>query len=361
VNRLTQSTRLHARPEPEPPPLMRRTTLWRIAAHVSTVGLFLLALVICLELARPILLPIVSAVVIGTMLGPLSRRAVGHKMPPWLYATIVVVLIIVLFQALMIVVSRPLAEGIDKAPEYVTLFTQKFEALQRDVPALHRLRDWIAAGTSMQFDPAYLQPVVAFVTPALGQLVVFFATLFFFLLERTEIRRELVLVFREQEDRLRALRIMNDVEADLTRYIAIVSVINFALGLITGVGAYVLGLPNPVLIGTLTFVGNYLPYLGPAFIAATLFVTGLIAFPTLGDALLPPVLFVALATAEGHFITPNIVGSRLTLNPLAVVLCLSFWTWLWGPVGAFLSVPFLIVGLVVFTHLTDKQEGELPD
>ena len=64
---------------------------------------------------------------------------------------------------------------------------------------------------------------------------------------------------------------------------------------------------------------------------------------------------------EGHFITPNIVGKRLTLNPLVVILSLAFWTWLWGPVGTFLSMPLLIVGLVTFNHIFTMEEGELPD
>jgi len=91
-----------------------------------------------------------------------------------------------------------------------------------------------------------------------------------------------------------------------------------------------------------------------------LFAAGLISFPSLAYASLAPLLFVALTTIEGHVITPNIVGRRLTLSPLGVFLSLAFWTWLWGPVGAFLSVPFLILGLVIARHLLGEVEGELP-
>ncbi len=77
-------------------------------------------------------------------------------------------------------------------------------------------------------------------------------------------------------------------------------------------------------------------------------------------AALAPALFIGLTTIEGHFVTPKIVGMRLALNPLAVFLCLAFWTWLWGPVGAFLSVPFLILGLVIGNHMTIKTETDLP-
>jgi len=85
-----------------------------------------------------------------------------------------------------------------------------------------------------------------------------------------------------------------------------------------------------------------------------------VTFSTLTQALVAPLLFLALATLEGHFITPSIMGRRLTLNPLIVFLSLVFWTWLWGPVGAFLAVPLLIVVMVVADHLFPQDEPELP-
>jgi predicted PurR-regulated permease PerM len=116
-----------------------------------------------------------------------------------------------------------------------------------------------------------------------------------------------------------------------------------------------------VLFGALAFVCNYIPYIGPAIVTVALFAVGLISFPSLAYAAIAPCLFVALTTFEGHIVTPNIVGRRLTLNPLGVFLSLAFWTWLWGPIGAFLSVPFLIFGLVIARHLLVADDVELPD
>jgi len=93
---------------------------------------------------------------------------------------------------------------------------------------------------------------------------------------------------------------------------------------------------------------------------AALFLVGLVTFATLAHALLAPLMFLALATLEGHFVTPSIIGRRLTLNPLTVFLSLVFWTWLWGPVGAFLAVPLLIMALVVIDHLFPEDEPGLP-
>jgi predicted PurR-regulated permease PerM len=87
---------------------------------------------------------------------------------------------------------------------------------------------------------------------------------------------------------------------------------------------------------------------------------GLVTFPDLGHALVAPGLYLAFTTLEGHFITPSIMGKRLLLNPLTVFLALVFWTWIWGPVGAFLAVPILIVSLVAIHHMFPKEDPVLP-
>jgi len=205
----------------------------------------------------------------------------------------------------------------------------------------------------------FLQPLVGYLTPAIGEVIVFFAALFFLLTGRAQLRR-LVLVFSRKETRVAALRVLNETEHSLTRYMAIVTTINLAVGLITGLGAYLLGLPTPPTWGALAFVLNFLPYIGPTIMVMVLFVAGLAALPTFGQAVLAPLLFVALATTEGHFITPSIIGKRLTLTPLLVFLALIFWTWLWGPIGAFLSTPLLIIVTVVRDQLRAGDQVELP-
>jgi predicted PurR-regulated permease PerM len=153
---------------------------------------------------------------------------------------------------------------------------------------------------------------------------------------------------------------MNDIEQNLTGYLSIVAVINVAVGICGGVAAWVAGLPDPVAWAVLGFILNFIPYIGALIMEAALFMVGLVTFPTLTQALIAPLLFLALATLEGHFITPSIMGRTLTLNPLTVFLSLIFWTWLWGPIGAFLAVPLLIMALVVIDHLFPEDSRELP-
>jgi predicted PurR-regulated permease PerM len=106
---------------------------------------------------------------------------------------------------------------------------------------------------------------------------------------------------------------------------------------------------------------NYVPYLGPAIVTGTLAVVGLLAFPTLGEAAVAPLVFLAIVSLEGQFITPALMGRRLELNPFAVFLAIAFCTWLWGPVGAFVAVPLLMALRVTLGRALAGDRPDLPD
>jgi predicted PurR-regulated permease PerM len=281
-----------------------------------------------------------------------------------MFAAAMVGFLLVLLQVLTIMVLVPMIDWIGRAPEIAATIGDKLKAFERGFAAFQQLQAALSKGganAGLNIDIASIaQPLLGFLTPAIGELLIFFTTLFFFLLDRNGMRKNIILVFHDQEDRLRAIRILNDIERNLTAYIGTVTAINLGIGVITTIGAWALGFKNPALFGALAYMCNYIPYMGPAFVVLILFGVGLISFPSLTYSAIAPALFVGLTTIEGHFVTPNIVGRRLTLNPLAVFLSLAFWTWLWGPVGAFLSVPFLIFGLVIANHLVIEDEAEIP-
>jgi predicted PurR-regulated permease PerM len=199
------------------------------------------------------------------------------------------------------------------------------------------------------------------VTPAAAEFLLFFATLFFFLLGRNAFRIYAVSLFSTQDGRLRALKIMNDIEGSLSVYLLTITVINICLGVVTAVAMWIIGLPAPVVWGVLAFALNYIPYIGPGIVTVALFFIGLLTFPSLLPALIAPGFFMALTFTEGHFITPNVVGRQMLMNSLAVFLSLAFWTWIWGPIGAFLSTPILIMAMVALHHMYPRHKAELPE
>jgi predicted PurR-regulated permease PerM len=349
----------------DPHPVGSIGGLWSSAGQAANIGIFLLLFGAFLYVGRTILLPILIAAVVSLTLAPLLRAAKKRGISPWITAIVIVLLALGALALAAMALAGPVGEWIGRAPEIGATIKQKLVVLQPPLAALRRLETELfgsaAAAPAAPPAPNVVLPVVAFITPAAGQLLLLFGTLLFFLVGQAGLRERLVFLFSGHEAKLRFLRIVNDIEKNLAGYLALVTVINAAVGAVTALGAWLIGLPNPAIFGLVAAVLNYIPYVGPAIMVVVLFVVGLVSFPSLGHALVAPCGFIGLTTLEGHFITPAIVGRRITLNPLMVVLALAFWTWMWGPIGAFLATPLSIIGLVVFSHLFPPEEVKLPD
>ena len=348
-------------------PLSGIPAAWRLGAIFSTLLMGGIALIAALYFGRPVLLPVVAALIIGITLSPAIEFGARYKIPSAVSAIGAVVLLAGIIGALLTFFAAPLTEWIARAPEIGAAVKAKLRVFDYPLAVLHDIKGAImpagATGptVAVESSPAELVgTVVGAVTPAVGQFVVFFGTMIFFLISHIGLRRKLIVAFGTRDARLRVMRIWNDIEDNLVGYVGLVTMINLALGAITALMLYLIGFPNPITFGLITMGLNYIPYIGPAIVAAVLFGVGLVAMPTLYQAALAPALFVAIATVEGHFITPSLVGRRLTLSPFLVFLALVFWTWLWGPVGAFLAVPLLIVSIVILGHLLPREEMNLP-
>ena len=120
---------------------------------------------------------------------------------------------------------------------------------------------------------------------------------------------------------------------------------------------WAVGLPHPLLWGVLAATLNFIPYHVPILMIAAVFVIGLFSFPTVGQALVAPAAYLGITTIEGQFLTPTIVGHRLTLNPFLVFLSIAFWAWMWGPIGAFLATPLMISAVIAVRHLSRDESG----
>lgn len=346
----------------DPQPLANSEGLWQSAGRAATVGIFLLLVGAVLYVGRAILLPIFAAAVVAMTLAPVIRFAQKRGVSPWITALAIVAFALAALGIAAVAMAGPVSEWIARAPEIGATIKERLAVLDAPLAALRELeRSFFGSNNATSPPPNIVLPAVAFVTPAAGELLLFFGAMIFFLVGQGALRAQFIAMFSVRESKLRALKILNDIEHNLTGYLTVVTMINAALGAIVAIGAWLLGFPSPVIFGVVAAVLNYVPYVGPAVMLVALFGVGLITFPSLGHALIAPLAFVTLTTTEGHFITPAIVGRRLTLNPLLVFLALAFWTWMWGPIGAFLAVPISIIGLVVANHLFPAAEGHLPE
>jgi predicted PurR-regulated permease PerM len=203
--------------------------------------------------------------------------------------------------------------------------------------------------------------MLEFLSPTFTEFLLFIPTLILFIASWRELRRAMIMNFSDDRPvRLRTLRILNEIEEHLGNYLLMVTMINVGVGVATGIICMATGMPNPAALGAMAAILNYIPIIGPIATFAILVVVGLVTFPTLDGGLLAAAAFAAMTFLEGHFITPTIIGRRLSLNALAVFIALAFWTWMWGPMGAFLSSPLLIVALIVKEHLMPANSPQLP-
>ena len=336
-------------------------------ARSAVVGIFVLLVFAALYWAQPVVLPAVLALVVGIVLTPIQAFAKRYGLPYWLTAFLLVSSMFAGLTYAMVLLAGPLGEWLQKAPELGAVLRENLRFLDRPIAAFNALRESIAGPSAerpaIDIDPfsMLVQPVLAVLTPAVGQTVIFFATLFFFLAGRETLRLRFLTFWAERKARLGALQFMNEVEATLVSYFAVIAFINLVLAILLVLVAYLVGLPNPLVWGILGFLLNFLPYIGPASIIVMLFAVGLMVFQSLVHALAAPLFYLVASIIEGEFVTPGIVGLRLALSPLLVFLAVAFWTWFWGPLGALLAVPLLIIGTIALQHAFPKDEVRLPD
>ena len=353
----------------DPTPVEDLATFWRTSAQAATILMALLAFGVFLFVAGKLVVPVLAAVAVGMTFGRAIRHATKRGVPAWVMAIVVLLLLIAAMNAAVMTLAQPISELIGRAPELGGAIKDKLQILDRPLGAFYELQYALGlggtgAGTGVS-QSRVLEGVVTVVTPAAVQiamqLVLFFGTLFFFIIGRNEFRKYVVNWFTEREGRLRALRILNDIEDNLGGYLIVVTAINLSLGIVTVIMAYLLGLPAPLLWGALAFGLNYIPYVGPAIMYVLLFVIGLMTYPTFLGALLPPGIFILITLIEGQFLSPAIVGRQvLSIHPLSIFLGIAFWAWMWGPMGAFLATPILIVGRVIYDHVYPQQKSDLP-
>jgi predicted PurR-regulated permease PerM len=346
----------------EQPPVIRRAEVVAFAL----VALLVICVVAVLYAAKAFFLPVVMAFVVGTMLSPAAGFLERHRIPRSVSAVLIVTAVGAAGAFIVGLISSPLMEWSNRLPELGSLLKDKLHVFDRPLALWQQLQTMLGGSDALSAAPFqmpkfdWVQPTIEFLSPTFSEFLLFFAILLLFIASWRDLRRALIMTFADHATRLRTLRILNEIEGHLGGYLITVTLINLGVGAATGIICAVTGMPNAAGLGALAATLNYFPIIGPVAMFAILTVVGVIAFSTIGAGLIAPLAFVGIIFLEGHFITPTIIGRRLELNALAVFLALAFWTWLWGPMGGFLSSPLLIVALVLKDHLMPVDSPQLP-
>lgn len=349
------------------PPKPTIEVLLTQASQLSAVLLGILAFIWALHAGEYILAPIALGVVVGLMLGPLAARLERRGIPPGLSAGIVVIVFLLGVFLFALALASPLSVWIGRLPQIWADLRVQLSELKGPLDALKGMRDQLreltgAEGVTVSVDEGMgVEGVAAFAPAFIGQVLIFFASLYFFVATRHATRAAVLRLCLNRRLRWRVAHIFRDVERMVSRYLLSISLINVAEGLAVGVGLYLLGIPSAFLWGALAALTNFIVFIGPAIMIGVLFMVGLTEYDTLGGSMLPVLVYLGINAIEAQFVTPTVIGRQMTLNPFIVLLALVFWIWLWGPLGGFIAIPALLIVYAIFRNIVPGLNWGIPD
>jgi predicted PurR-regulated permease PerM len=323
-------------------------------------GLFILASLAALYVASEIVLPIVLAFVLNLLLQPVLRLAERLRLPRVLGALVAVALVIGVLIGLGVLLGGPAASWGARLPEAVPKLQAQLRFLDQPLAALREALAQIQGGTADTAPATAGAPVrfaSLFDTLFSGTRAVaagFFTmllVLFYLLLSGETFLRRLVEILPRFKDKRRAVELSLHIQRDISAYLVTISAINAVVGLATGLVMWLCGVGDPVLWGVAAFGLNYVPILGPLLGIVLFAFVGVVSLDNGWASLIPAGLYLAIHLVEGETITPMLLARRFTINPVAVVLGLVFWYWMWGVPGAILAVPMLAITKIICDDL----------
>ena len=320
-------------------------------------GLFL-ALPFVLSIGSVVFLPLVTAIMLTIVLSPVADRLALFGLPNALASFAALLLFFAVVATALTAVLRPAVSLFEAAPAMVERVGEHFRHFQGNLAWVSQLNDRIARiigeaeGQQVVLAGPSMLEEVAFATPSvLLEVLLTFLMAFFMIEARVRLRRRLLLDRQHFGASLKAARVMRDVQDRVAAYILTVSIINLGVGVVVALGAWTLGLGAPVMWGGLATLLNFIPYIGPLAMTAllALFGLGTAEAPLVG--MIPAAAYLGLHAVEANVVTPAILGARFTMNPVMILLALSYFTWIWGVPGSLLSVPILLALTALFDHL----------
>jgi len=323
---------------------------------LMAIGLFL-ALPFVLSIGSVVFLPLVAALILTIILSPLA-----DKLATWLPNFLASILALMVFFAILALaftaVFAPAISLYDQVPRMTRQVGEHFSELQLAFAWVGELNEQLTALTGEKegqqvvlAGPSMLEEL-AFATPTvLLETLLTFMLAFFMIEARIRLRRRLLLERQQVGASLKAARALREVQDRVAAYILTVGLINTCVGVVVALGAWIMGLDAPVMWGGLAALLNFIPYVGPLLMVVLLGLFGIGSADSVFVGLIPAAAYLGLHTVEANVFTPAVLGARFTMNPVLILLALSYFGWIWGVAGALLSVPILLTLTALVDHL----------
>ena len=336
---------------------VKRVRLLASLTLMGGVGL-LISLPFALRAGAEFFLPVTAALVVAIALVPMLEWFERRGVPSRLAAGLCVLVFVALAIFALAAIVYPAIDWVTLIPRRIDRVTEALAPVLDAYSNLQKFIDQTAARISLEASQArtvrietpssMLGIITASAPHAAVQLFFALLVIYFFLAGWTGMRKRTIVSRGSFEGALTTARVIQQTVDATSTYIGTITVINVCLGALTTLILWALGMDSPVMWGGIVAVLNYIPYLGPIAAAVLLALGGLMTFVDPWAAMLPPMVFIGLHLIEANVITPLIVGHRLTINPLLILVSLSFWAWVWGTTGALLAVPLLIIFKTIF-------------
>ncbi len=335
----------------------------RLQKYVGCI-LFLM-IIYSLYIGREFLTPIVLAFLLALTLTPVVRFLSKRSIPSALSATLLIIVTAAAIAVLVYVTSGPISALVADAPAIGEKLEAKVHTLQMTVEKAIKATAQIDSATEAVSDANVQKVVVAqpgILSRAAGNavsigttLAITFVLSLFLLASGPMFYEKIIQSVPKLSDKKKALRVVYSVEREISRYLFTITIINGGLGVVVCIGLRLLGIPNALVWGVAAAILNFLPYIGALVTILLVAVISLATFDGILIGLIAPAFVLTCNIIEGQFITPLMLGRRLELNTVAVFISISFWSWIWGFIGALLAVPILVVIKVVCDHFDPLQ------
>jgi len=314
--------------------------------------LVLVAVGMVLKFAQPVVLPLIIAWLLSYLIGPAVNFMTQRKIPTTLAVIVILIILLGIFYL----------SG--------TFLYARISAFTAAYPKYHtRLTELITAVTSrwnLEFDPlaginwgqnigrflvTLSQSIFAFVSTLV--LVIIF--LFFILLGKPYFRYKILKSFSAQNaDQIS--QITFSITAQIRRYLSLQFLISFVTGVLVWFVLLLIGVDFAVTWGALAFFLNFIPTVGSIVASIPPIILALVQFyPSFWPGVVTLILLVTIQLGMGNGIAPKVMGDQLNLSPVVVLLSLLFFGWLWGIVGALLSVPIAAAIKIVCENIETLQ------
>lgn len=339
--------------------LLAEQELRLMSALVLLIGMGLfLALPFVLSIGSAVFLPLVTAVLLTILLSPLADRLAKLGLPNVLASLGALAVFVGILLAALALILQPALALFDSLPEITERVGQRYDELRDEFAWLAMANEEIAvlmgdtgAREVVLATPSLLEEI-AFATPVVAiEVLIMFLMAFFMIESRVRMRRHLLFDRASFGSSVKAARAMREVQDRVAAYIITVGLINAGVGVVVALGAWALGVDAPIMWGGLAAILNFIPYIGPLAMTALLGLFGIGTAETVWLGLIPATAYVILHTIEANVVTPSILGARFTMNPVMILIALSYFTWIWGVPGALLSVPILLTLTALFDHI----------